>query len=81
MVSNGDCKAFTNLAVEPFSVSINLFIGYFGINLSGIHPCMSQHLADRFQWYTMRESNLCSVCMSGRMESDRLRKEKQTEED
>jgi len=42
---------------------------------------MSQHLADRFQRHALRERDRRGEGVPGCMESDRLRKEKQTEED
>ena len=42
---------------------------------------MSQHLADRFQRYTLCERNRRSEGMTRHVESDRLCKEKRTGED
>jgi hypothetical protein len=42
---------------------------------------MSQQLADRFDRHSLRKRDRRGEGVPGHMESDRLRKEKQTEED
>ena len=43
----------------------DLVIGDFGINLCRGDAFMSQHLADRFQRYALRERDRCSEGMAG----------------
>ena len=52
-----------------------------GINLRGAYVSMSQQLADRLNSYALRQGDRRGEGMAGDVETDRLCKKKQTEED
>ena len=62
-------------------VTVHLLIGHFRIALRGTDVPVPHGLADRLDGHSLREADLGSKTVPGLMESDRLRKEKQTEED
>ena len=51
------------------------------IDLSSHQPPVSHHAADGFDRYAQREGDMRPEVVPRDVESDRLRKEKQTEED
>ena len=59
----------------------NLVVSDFSVDLGRGDMFMSRHLTDRFQRYALRKRNRRGEGMTRHEESDRLRKEKQTEED
>ena len=66
---------------ERRHVAAYLFIGDLRVDLGGLDVRMPQQAADGFDRHTLRERDGCGEGMPRHVESDRLRKEKQTEED
>ena len=62
-------------------IPADLVVSDARIDLSRGDPFMSQHLADRFQRYALRERDRRGEGMTRHVESDRLGKEKRTGED
>lgn len=56
-------------------------VGYLGVYLGRPNGMMPHHLADGFYRNPIAQANQGRETVPGLMESDRLRKEKQTEED
>lgn len=73
------------LVAEAFGkrrhVAADLFIGDLRVDLGGLDIRMTQQTTDGFDRHTLRERDSRGEGVAGCMESDRLRKEKQTEED
>jgi hypothetical protein len=66
---------------QGFHVLAYLLGGDFGVNLGGFYVRVSQKAAHRFDGYAVRQKYGRGVRVASLMESDRLRKEKQTGED
>ena len=76
-----DLEDTVQLLAQRRHILPDLVIGDFSIDLGRGDPFMSQHLADGFQRYALRKRDRRGEGMPRAMETDRLCKKKQTEED
>ena len=76
-----DLEDAAEFLAQCLHILSDLVIGDFSVDLGRGDMFMSRHLTDRFQRYALRKRNRRGEGMTRHEESDRLRKEKQTEED
>lgn len=66
---------------EFFHIAAHFLRRDFGVDLRRADAAVSEHLRERFDGHVVRQAHRRRVGVAAHVESDRLRKEKQTGED